>query len=197
MKICIIDYGMGNITSVFNAIKYLKKDVELVSDANDIVNFDVIILPGVGAFPEAMEVLANNEIDIAIKESVIKGKRLVGICLGMQLLFSESTEFGLTKGLNLVEGRVMPFSPNDGLQIPHMGWNTSTSEIDGFKNFNGNYYFVHSYYCSPKDPKNILFETNYGIKFCSGIKANDQIFGFQFHPEKSQNLGIQLLDKVL
>ena len=197
MKICIIDYGMGNIASVTNAIHYLKKEVDLVSNPNEINNYDIIILPGVGSFSKAMEILEENEVDKAIKDSVSKGKRLIGICLGMQLLFTESMEFGVTNGLNLIEGKVLPFESKNDLRIPHMGWNSSISESEGFKHLNGDYYFVHSFYCRPNDQEHILFKTNYGINFCSGINLDDQIFGFQFHPEKSQKLGLKLLDKVL
>ncbi|MEX2411823.1 MAG: imidazole glycerol phosphate synthase subunit HisH [Candidatus Paceibacterota bacterium] len=197
MKICIIDYGMGNIASVSNAIHFLNKEVDLISDPKAVVKYDTIILPGVGAFSKAMERLKENGLDQAIKESVHKGKRLIGICLGMQLLFTESLEFGSTQGLGIIDGNVLPFKSEHRLLIPHIGWNEAVTDWKDYKQFNGDYYFVHSFHCVPEDDSQILFRTNYGIKICSAVNIDNQVFGFQFHPEKSQKLGLQLLNKVL
>lgn len=197
MKICIVDYGMGNITSVTNAIRFLNKDVDIILSPAEILSYDIIVLPGVGAFPKAMEILRSRELDKAIIEAASKGKRIVGICLGMQLLFSHSYEFEKSSGLNLIQGSVLPFQPEIDLRIPHMGWNDIISEQEEFNNFDGDYYFVHSFYCKPVSEEHILFRTNYGIDFCSGINIKNQIIGLQFHPEKSQRNGIKLLEKVL
>jgi imidazole glycerol-phosphate synthase subunit HisH len=197
MKVCIIDYGMGNIKSVSNAIEYLGKEADLISNPKLIDNYDIIILPGVGAFKRAMEVLAERKLDVAIKKAANEGKRIIGFCLGMQLLFSSSKEFGYSEGLNLIEGEVVPFNKEINLRIPHMGWNVAHSYKDDFKKLEGDYYYVHSFYCEPVNENEILFTTNYGVDFCSAVIKNDQIFGFQFHPEKSQKNGLRLLEKVL
>ena len=197
MKVCIIDYGMGNIKSVSNAIENLGKETDLISDPKLIDNYDIIILPGVGAFKRAMEVLTEKKLDIAIKKAVSNGKRIIGFCLGMQLLFSSSKEFGYSEGLNLINGEVLPFDKKINLRIPHMGWNTARSNNDDFKDFEGDYYYVHSFYCEPSNKNEVLFKTDYGIDFCSAVMKDHQIFGFQFHPEKSQKNGLRLLEKVL
>ena len=196
MKICIVDYGMGNIKSVSNAIESLGKHSDLISDASKIKDYDIIILPGVGAFKRAMEILIDKKLDIAIIKAANDGKRIIGFCLGMQLLFSSSKEFGYSKGLNLISGEVLPFYNIIRLRIPHMGWNETSTTNNLFKNFEGNYYFVHSFYCKPADENQILFKTSYGVNFCSAV-LKDNIFGFQFHPEKSQKNGLQLLKYVL
>jgi imidazole glycerol-phosphate synthase subunit HisH len=197
MKICIIDYGMGNIKSVSNAIENLGKEADLISDPKLIDNYHIIILPGVGAFKRAMEVLSEKKLDIAIKKAVSNGKKIIGFCLGMQLLFSSSEEFGYSEGLNLINGVVLPFDKEINLRIPHVGWNTAHSNNDDFKDFEGDYYYVHSFYCKPSNKNEILFKTDYGIDFCSAVMKDNQIFGFQFHPEKSQKNGLRLLEKVI
>lgn len=197
MRICIVNYGMGNIRSISNAIEFLNKTVDLISDPELLKHFDIIILPGVGAFKNAMEKLKENQMDLAIIEAAKRGKRIIGICLGMQLLFSGSDEFGYNEGLNLIEGKVVKFKENAKLRTPHMGWNNAVSKNLNFNSEGGDYYFVHSYYCIPSDKEVILFESNYGLDFCSGVLKNNHIFGFQFHPEKSQKLGLSLLEKVL
>lgn len=197
MKVCIIDYGMGNITSVKNALIHLEYDVTLVSEADKVAAYDIVILPGVGAFAKAMEVLRERQLDSAIREAAANGKTIIGICLGMQLLLSRSFEFGETEGLNLVEGEVLPFKSDTELRVPHMGWNKASCTDTEFTELNGDYYFVHSFYCALKHQEDVLFTTEYGIEYCSGLKHGDKVFGFQFHPEKSQRLGISLLNKTL
>ena len=197
MKICIIDYGMGNIKSVSNAIEHLDKKADLISDPTLVNNYDIIILPGVGAFKRAMEVLNERKLDIAIKKAAKEGKRIIGFCLGMQLLFSSSEEFGHSEGLDLIKGEVLPFNHEINLRIPHVGWNTAYSLRDDFKDLEGDFYFVHSFYCKPNNKNEILFETEYGVDFCSAVLKDNQIFGFQFHPEKSQKSGLKLLKKIL
>lgn len=197
MKVCIVDYGMGNITSVKNALLHLGYQVDLISDPNEVCQYDNIILPGVGAFAKAMEVLKYKKLDISIYNAVDEGKKLIGICLGMQLLLTRSYEFGETEGLNLISGEVLPFKKNTSLRVPHMGWNEAKTNNPDFADLNGDYYFVHSFYCSLVNKSDELFRTKYGIKYCSGLQKDNQIFGFQFHPEKSQKLGLSLLNKVL
>ena len=195
MKICVVDYDMGNLKSVTNALTYLGFENDLISNPVDITNYDTIILPGVGAFGLAMEILKNKKLDIAIIDAVKNGKKIIGICLGMQLLFEKSFEFGENRGLGLIKGEVIRFTKNQ-LRVPHMGWNKIKAINKKYKQFESDYYFVHSYYCVPKNQKDILFETNYGFNFCSAIN-NNNIFGFQFHPEKSQKSGLKLLKEII
>lgn len=197
MKVCIVDYGMGNITSVANAVSFLGHTPNLVSDPELLNKSDFLILPGVGAFSEAMRKLKENGMESAILELVDKGKRILGICLGMQLLFSKSYEFGETRGLNIIDGDVLPFDKATTKRTPHMGWNDVATQNNDFKKYEGDYYFVHSYFCNPANKSNILFQTNYGVDFCSAVSKNDHIFGLQFHPEKSQKLGLALLNEIL
>jgi len=197
MSIALIDYGMGNLTSVRNSLKCIGFDVKVVDQKEALFDFETLILPGVGAFAKAMERLNYSGMADAIKEAAQKGKRIVGICLGMQLLLEESHEFGNHKGLGLIKGDVLPFEDKIDLRIPHMGWNETKSTKPEFEELNGDYYFVHSFYCNPKNEKNVLFKTTYGIEYCSGIVENNQIYGLQFHPEKSQKSGLELLKKIL
>lgn len=196
-RIGILNYGMGNITSVCNAIHKVGLSVEVIFEPEEISKYDQIILPGVGAFKQAMQNLRSKELDIAIIDHVKQGLQLVGICLGMQLLFSKSYEFGETSGLKLIEGDVLPFKDDIELTIPHMGWNRTKSSAEDYMSFEKDFYFVHSFYCKPKDSNEILFTTNYGIEFCSGVKKSDSIIGVQFHPEKSQVAGLSLLKHIL
>lgn len=197
MSIALVDYGMGNLTSVKNSLKYIGFKVEVVDKVEVLSSYDTIILPGVGAFTKAMEKLNSSGMGEAIKEAAHQGKRIVGICLGMQLLFEESHECGVHQGLGLIKGDVLPFEGKIDLCIPHVGWNETKSAKPEFDEYNGDYYFVHSFYCNPKNENNVLFKTTYGIEYCSGIVENNQIFGLQFHPEKSQKSGLELLKKIL
>ena len=196
MKVCIIDYGMGNIKSVSNAIENLGKEADLISDPKLIDNYDIIILPGVGAFKRAMEVLTEKKLDIAIKKAVSNGKRIIGFCLGMQLLFSSSKEFGYSKGLNLIYGEVLPFDKKINLRIPHMGWNNISIKkkhpiLNNLDN-DSRFYFLHSYYCDIKDNNYQLASTDYEFEFTS-IFNYENIYGIQCHPEKSHQSGITFL----
>ena len=197
MKVGIIDYGMGNLTSVSNALNFIGKEADLVSHSTEIASYDTLILPGVGAFGKAMDRIHSAGLGKPIIEAANQGKKVIGICLGMQLLFSKSYEFGEHEGLNLIEGEVLPFEAKDDLRIPHMGWNSIHSRNENFEDFNSDYYFVHSFYCKPKNDNNILFTANYGIEFCAGATSGDNVFGLQFHPEKSQKKGIELLSNIL
>lgn len=197
MKIGIMNYEMGNIKSVHNSLKYIGKESCIVNNPEGVESCDVIILPGVGAFGQAMNRLRSNGMDQSIIKASQTGKKVLGICLGMQLLFSRSYEFGHHSGLNLIEGEVLPFEKSMGLKIPHMGWNMINSTSDSFDAHSGDYYFVHSFYCKPSNPADSIFTTHYGIDFCSGVKKGDNIIGLQFHPEKSQKSGISLLENIL
>mgnify|MGYP001569049742 CR=1 FL=1 len=194
---------MGNLRSVEKAFEKYCSNVAVSSSAKDILKADKIILPGVGAFKVAMDELKKRGLIEPIRESIEKGKPFLGICLGLQLLFSESEEGGKIKGLDIIKGRVKRFKDKKGLKVPHMGWNEiklkvksqKSKVMDGVKN--GSYmYFVHSYYVEPKDKDVILCETDYGGNFTSGI-YKDNVCGFQFHPEKSQAVGLKIVENFV
>jgi glutamine amidotransferase len=185
---------MGNLHSVVKSVQYVDVPVKITDRKADIENSCGIILPGVGAFRDAMNELRKRNLVNLIKKQVAGGKPIIGICLGMQLLFSRSCEFGRREGFDIIKGEVIKFKTD--LKIPHMGWNSieinkKSSLLSGIKN--GDYfYFVHSYYCVPEDSKVILTKTRYGnIIFTSGIE-NQNVFGFQFHPEKSTELALKI-----
>jgi imidazole glycerol-phosphate synthase subunit HisH len=192
--ITIIDYGVGNLRSVQKGFEHVGLKAEIVDNPEAVVNAPAVVLPGVGAFKDAMESLKKTGMDQAVQEVVKKGTPLLGICLGLQLLFNSSEEFGLTEGLGIIPGKVVKF--DEGLKIPHMGWNemeivNPNPIIKGIPNGSA-FYFVHSYYCLPDHTKDIVTATEYGIKYTS-IAAKDNVFGIQFHPEKSSTLGLQIL----
>lgn len=200
-KIIIVDYNLGNLFSVEHACSTLGLDVKISRDAVDIANAEGIILPGVGAFKEAMNNLREMDLIDPIMKFVSDCKPLFGICLGLQLLFTESDEFGPNKGLGIIPGKVLRFPKsvnNKKLIIPHIGWNTVTTE-KGFHNSpleiikeNEFFYFVHSFYVLPDNNKDVLTKTDYeGHSFCSSI-IKDNIFATQFHPEKSSKEGLKI-----
>jgi len=198
--IAIVDYGMGNLESVSKALKHLGFDVVVTSNVADIKAADGVVLPGVGAFPDCMANLEKLGLTNVVKDAAIN-KPFLGICLGLQLLFEESEEFGKHKGLSVFKGRVKKFQDNmvvDGekLKIPHMGWNSikikkTTPFLDGIKD-DSYFYFVHSYYVETGEDL-VATETSYGINFVSSV-AKGRLFACQFHPEKSQRLGLKLLE---
>jgi imidazole glycerol-phosphate synthase subunit HisH len=200
MNITIIDYGMGNVHSVCNALTYLGFDSVVTSDADKIEASDILIFPGVGAFGQGMEELKKRNLIESIKEYIASGKPFLGICLGMQLLFEESTEHGNFKGLGILKGKVVEFDKKQGLKVPHMGWNSLKTKQDNsiFEGIEDNsyFYFVHSYYVLPKQKNIIAGITEYGTDFCSMI-IKDNIYAMQFHPEKSQKIGLKLLNNFL
>ena len=197
--IVIVDYGMGNLRSVQKAFEGFCQDVKVSSSSQDVLSADKVILPGVGAFGKAMEELKKRKLIKPIKEAISKGRPFLGICLGIQLLFSESDEGGKVKGLDVLKGKVKKLDSAGGLKIPHMGWNRIEIKdngkgiglMDGVPD--GSYmYFVHSYYVEPQDENVILCKTEYGCKFVSGI-CKDNVYALQFHPEKSQGVGLGIV----
>ena len=191
---------MGNLASVFNALKKVGENrisIQIENDPEKISSYDKIILPGVGAFGDAIEHLKDIGMDRAIVEFAKSGKYLLGVCLGMQLLFEKSEEFGEHRGLSLLNGEVKRF-PKTHLKIPHMGWNRvfpkHTNSL--FRDLDNPYlYFVHSYYVETTE-ENILATTQYGITFTSAIEK-ENIFGLQPHPEKSHNNGLKILENFI
>ncbi len=197
MKVGVVNYGMGNLASVVNALEFIGYTVDLIDAPEQVEKHSRLILPGVGAFGKAMNRLRSSALDKAIVNASEQSKTIIGICLGMQLLFSRSSEFGNHEGLNLIAGEVLPFSGETDLRVPHLGWNEARSPEGEFSEFSSDFYFVHSFYCVPTNESDVLFTTNYGFEFCSGAKFGDHIYGLQFHPEKSQQAGLRLLKRLL
>ena len=196
MTVTIIDYGIGNIRSVQKALEFVGATVVLTSNPADILNADKLLLPGVGAFGAAMDALRTRGWVEPIQQAAGNGTPLLGICLGMQLLLDESDEMGQHAGLGLINGRVSRFPPSHPLKVPHMGWNAIHHQSDSpllHDVPSGAYaYFVHSYYCIPADADSSLATVEYGMELTAVIGKNS-IFGAQFHPEKSQKAGLQIL----
>jgi glutamine amidotransferase len=219
--IAIIDYGMGNLRSVQKGFEHTGHEAVVTSDATTILNSDKVVLPGVGAFPDCMRNLEQYGLIDAVKKSIQTGKPFLGICLGLQLLFTESEEFGISKGLDIIKGRVVRFkgpqfetgstqahhherqsndlnSEPSILKVPHMGWNSLSFKrrppalLDVPEN--SHVYFVHSFHVVPEDKSVIATTTPYGIEFVSSI-WKDNVLAVQFHPEKSQSLGLSILKR--
>ncbi|MCG8541749.1 MAG: imidazole glycerol phosphate synthase subunit HisH [Clostridia bacterium] len=195
--IAIIDYGVGNIKNVYKAFTNLGLDVVVTPDKELINKSSAIILPGVGAFKDAVDNLKKYDLVDCIKENVGKGKLIFGICLGMQLLFDKSYEDGEWDGLGLLGGEIVRFS--EKLKVPHMGWNRLIKAKDdeiGRNIKEGEYvYFVHSYYLKPSNKEDVIFWTDYGVKVPAVVRKNN-IIGMQFHPEKSGKTGLKLLSNI-
>ncbi len=192
--IAIVDYGMGNLRSVQKAFEKIGVTARIVPFPRDIEKANGIVLPGVGAFGQAMENLRMIGWDVALREAVARDVPFIGICLGMQLLFESSEEMGQHEGLGILRGSVKRF---DGkFKVPQMGWNQiHIKQSNRLLNDvpDGSYaFFVHSYYCAPDDPALVLATTDYGIQFASVVGC-DNVFGAQFHPEKSQSVGLKIL----
>lgn len=197
--LALIDYGLSNLRSVQKAFEHVGAAVQLTSDPQEVARADKLILPGVGAFAAGMEGLRRRGLIEALRAAASAGVPILGICLGMELLFDESEEMGRHAGLGLISGRVLRFPP--GLRAPHVGWNQLQPGLEGRAAPHpllagvapGAYaYFVHSYFCRPDDPSATLAVTDYGGAFAS-IVARDHVIGMQFHPEKSQAVGLTLL----
>lgn len=196
--IAIINYGMGNIHSVQKALEYLGARTLVTDDPADLKGCEKIVLPGVGAFDDAMKALQKKMIPEGLVDNIAKKKAFLGICLGMQLLFEESQEASSFKGLGILKGSVEKFVFKEhDLKVPHMGWNRLDVKnkacplFDGMEN-NPYVYFCHSYYAKPKDPSVSAAVTSYGEDF-SSVAWKDNIYGVQFHPEKSQEAGMKIL----
>jgi glutamine amidotransferase len=196
MMIAVIDYGMGNLRSVQKAFESMGHKAVVTRDPHAIADASHLVLPGVGAFPDCMRNLMQFDLVGPLQDGISQGKLFLGICLGMQLLFTESEEFGPHKGLDLIKGRVVRF-PATELKVPHMGWNRLNPQkshpiLQGLPQ-ESYVYFVHSYYVVPDDPGVVVTRTGYGVEFASSI-VRDNIFACQFHPEKSQAIGLKILD---
>ena len=196
--IAVVDYSLGNLRSVSKALEVIGARAKVTNDPEDIARAYAIVLPGVGAFKRAMDNLRKLEILPSILRAIKQGKPFLGICLGLQILFSESEEHGTCKGLDVIKGKVKKFSP--GMKIPHMGWNSIKFKTQGAKRkiFDGipdrsYFYFVHSYYVEPEDKGVIVSTTEYGNGFTSAVNK-DNVWGVQFHPEKSAELGLKFLE---
>jgi len=197
MNVAIIDYKVSNLYSVQNALNHLGINNYITSNKEKILSSDAAILPGVGAFPQAMNKIKNLQLDDVIKKFIKSKRPFMGICLGFQLLFTSSQEFENSKGLDILKGEVLKFQINEVGIVPHIGWsrvNYKKNIYNNIDNFfkNNHYYFIHSYYVKPKSDDIISSVTNYNNKnFCSSI-LHDNIFACQFHPEKSSKSGVDL-----
>ena len=200
--ITIVDYGMGNLASVNNAIKRYTDEVIISSIPDDIKKADKLILPGVGAFKDAYDEIGKRGLLDPILDFIKSGKPFLGICLGLQLLFTKSLEDGEHKGFDVIKGDVVPFEKEKHIKIPHMGWNNIIRHKDSdcplLKGVpdEAYMYFVHSYYVAPKENSVVATFTDYGSDFCSMI-WKDNIYAVQFHPEKSQEQGLKIIENFV
>lgn len=193
----VIDTGLGNVASVMNAFIQLDQPAYLCKKSNDVGNCDRIVLPGVGSFSAGMGALINGNWIGSIYEHVENGRPILGICLGMQLLFEIGHEHGSTDGLGLLSGEVNMLLPTPPEKVPHVGWN-SLSFVKPHPLFKGiksniDFYFVHSYHCIPSDPSDAIAHCNFGGDFVAAVARNN-VAGMQFHPEKSQPAGMRILE---
>jgi glutamine amidotransferase len=196
-KIVIIDYGMGNLRNVQKGFEKIGFEARLTRNKNEIGRASAIVLPGVGAFKDCVGNLEKYGLVEPLLRSIEKGKPYLGICLGLQILFSESEEFGSHKGLDLIQGKVVRFVPDPEHKVPHMGWNTIEKEKEGpmLQGIESGdfFYFVHSYYVIPDETQWISSFTTYRKPFVSSI-WKENLFATQFHPEKSQQKGLRILE---
>ena len=194
-KITIIDYGVGNFRNVQKAFEVVGAQAEITDSIKAVEQAEALALPGVGAFGDAMANLRQRRLDQPVLEAVHTGKPLIGICVGLQLLFDESEEMGRHHGLGILPGKVVRF-PEYGLVVPHMGWNQIEAARDHplLKHIDsGDFaYFAHSYYAVPDDPGDVVACTDYGLRYPS-VVGRDNVCAIQFHPEKSQQVGLQIL----
>ena len=194
MSVAIIDYGVGNLRSVEKAFAAMGCEAVISGDESVLRKAERLVLPGVGAFAACMKGLKESGFDQLVKERASEGTPLLGVCVGMQLLFDESEEFGSTQGLGLLRGSVRRFSSE--LIVPHIGWNrihqTRSHELFGGVEEGSFCYFVHSFYCEPMDESVVVGQTEYGVRYAS-VVADGNVCGVQFHPEKSQDVGLRML----
>ena len=194
--IAIIDYDAGNLRSVEKALLSMGQESIITRDFKQTLSADKVILPGVGAFGDAMDKLRRYELDKVIHEVADKKTPFLGICLGLQLLFEGSDESQGVEGLHVLDGKILRIPDKEGLKIPHIGWNSLELQNDGrlFAGIQGNpyVYFVHSYYLEAKDPSIVKATTDYSVRIHASVEK-DNVFACQFHPEKSGSLGLQLL----
>lgn len=193
----IINYGMGNLGSVANALDYLGLEAEIVDSPSQLGVHDRLLLPGVGSFGMGMRNLDASGWSEALRQKVNDGVPLLGICLGMQLLFDAGEEHGLTIGLGFIPGRVVPLRPAPPCRVPHVGWNGMSYPrrhplFQGVKE-HVDFYFVHSYQCMPSQADTVLAQCDYGGEFVAAVGKNN-VLGVQFHPEKSQDVGLKILE---
>ena len=198
--VAIIDYDAGNIKSVEKAIQFLGEEVIITRDANEILSASHVILPGVGAFGDAMEKLQNYGLVPVIHEVVKRQIPFLGICLGLQLFFEKSEETPGVEGLGILKGEIKRIPDKDDLKIPHIGWNSLKFPncgrlYEGIQE-NSYVYFVHSYYLEAKEPEIVMAETEYGTKIHASVEK-DNVFACQFHPEKSSSVGLKILENFL
>ncbi len=201
--IAVIDYDTGNLRSVSKALEKLGAEVTITRDREVITSASHVILPGVGAFADCMTKLEEYKLIDVIKDVISSGKPFLGICVGLQLLFEKSSEFGSTKGLGVLKGEVVGFDlpePDSDFKIPHMGWNSVNFKKDSklFKGISDGefFYFVHSFYVTSADEDVILATTDYSVDFTSAVERGN-LFGCQFHPEKSQAVGLKVLENFI
>lgn len=196
MMIAVIDYKMGNLRSVEKALQVVGGRTKVTSDPKDLAKADKIVFPGVGSFGEAAAELKRLKLIEPLKGAIADGKPFLGLCLGLQLLFEKSEEAPGVKGLGVLAGEVKRFRPKTkAFKVPHMGWNSIAGSGGGLLKgvADGAFmYFVHSYYVKPADKGIILTTTDYGITFASSV-CKDNIFGLQYHPEKSQDVGLRIV----
>ncbi|MEE0105392.1 MAG: imidazole glycerol phosphate synthase subunit HisH [Lachnospiraceae bacterium] len=194
--IAILDYDAGNIRSVEKALQHLGEETILTHDFREIQKAGKVILPGVGAFGDAMEHLKHYELDRAIKEVVAMDKPFLGICLGLQLLFESSDETPGVEGLGILKGNILRIPEEEGLKIPHIGWNSLEFPREGrlFQDLPADpyVYFVHSYYLQAQEPQIVTATCEYGVQIHASVEKN-QVFACQFHPEKSGEVGLKIL----
>ncbi len=211
-RVTILDYGIGNILSVSRAFERCNAEVILTDSPKDAMNAEILVLPGVGAFADGMAGLGSRGLIEAIQGYCAAGKPFLGICLGMQMMFDESDEFGVYKGLGLIPGRVTGIekttSEGDPHKIPHVGWNElrlpagkdiswwDDTILDGISD-DDEVYFVHSFTAKPKDPTHRLADSFYGGRLLSAAVRKGNIYGCQFHPEKSGDIGIKIINNFL
>lgn len=203
--IAIIDYQMGNLRSVQKAFEFLGQSAQITSDHDEILRADRVVLPGVGAFRDAIAELRARALDQTLQAYVASGKPVLGVCLGMQLLLGTSHEYGTYTGLNLIPGDVNRFAIDRQFKVPHIGWNQAQVPPENasltrhpvfapLRDTPAHFYFVHSFCCVPVDSHTIALQSDYGGLFCAAL-AYENIIATQFHPEKSQTAGLSLLER--